>query len=117
MRVEMKDGKEDNSLITCTQCNILLLVSLFWQKKYLLHIFEYHNLDVWYILESSVATRVLPVYELLNCMPRFLANSFLGLSYVCSVQAWYICLNLIDLSKKSTFCLFKTEFKAKKTVC
>ena len=47
-------------------------------------------------------------------MPRFLANSFLGLNYVFSVQAWYICLNLIDLSNKSTFCLFKTEFKAKK---
>ena len=47
-------------------------------------------------------------------MPRFLANSFLGLNFVVSVQAWYICLNLIDLSKKSTFCLFKTEFKAKK---
>ena len=47
-------------------------------------------------------------------MPRFLANSFLGLDHVFSVQAWYICLNLIDLSKKSTFCSFKTEFKAKK---
>ena len=47
-------------------------------------------------------------------MPRFLANSFLGLNYVFSVQVWYICLNLIDLSKKSTFCLFKTEIKTKK---
>ena len=49
-------------------------------------------------------------------MPRFLVNSFLGLHYGFSVQAWYIiiCLNLIDLSKKNTFCLFKTEFKAKK---
>ena len=52
---------------------------------------------------------------LLNCMPRFLANSFLGLDYVFRVQVWYNYLNLIDLSKKkSTFCLFKTEFKAKK---
>ena len=33
-------------------------------------------------------------------MPRFLANSFLGLNYVFSVQVWYICLDLIDLSKK-----------------
>ena len=48
---------------------------------------------------------------LLNCMPRFLANSFLGLNYIYIIQDWYICLNLIDLSKKSTFCLFKTEFK------
>jgi hypothetical protein len=47
-------------------------------------------------------------------MPRFLANSFLDLNYVFGVQVWYICLNLIDLGKKSTFCLFKTEFKAKK---
>ena len=47
-------------------------------------------------------------------MPRFLANSFLGLNYVFSVQVWYICLDLIDLSRKSTFCLFKNEFKAKK---
>ena len=30
---------------------------------------------------------------------RFLANSFLGLNYVFSVQVWYICSNLIDLSK------------------
>jgi hypothetical protein len=36
------------------------------------------------------------------------ANYALGLNYVLSVQAWYICLNLIDLSKKSTFSLFKT---------
>ena len=47
-------------------------------------------------------------------MPRFLADSFLDLDYVFRVQVWYICLNLIDLSKKSIFCLFKTEFKAKK---
>ena len=48
-------------------------------------------------------------------MPRFLANSLLGLNYVFSVQVWYICLKLIDLSqKKSTFCLFKPDFKAKK---
>ena len=33
-------------------------------------------------------------------MPRFLENSFLALDYVFSVQMWYICLNLIDLSKK-----------------
>ena len=33
-------------------------------------------------------------------MPRYLANSFLALNYVFSVQVWYICLNLIDLSKK-----------------
>ena len=33
-------------------------------------------------------------------MPRFLANSFLGLNYVFSIQVWYICLNLIDFSKK-----------------
>ena len=30
----------------------------------------------------------------------FLSNTFLGLNYVFSVQVWYICLNLIDLSKK-----------------
>ena len=47
-------------------------------------------------------------------MPRFLANSFLALNYVFSVQVWYICLNLIDLSKKKTFCFFKTDIKAKK---
>ena len=47
-------------------------------------------------------------------MPRFLANGFLGFNSVFNVQVWYICLKLIDLSKKSTFCLFKTEFKAKK---
>ena len=41
------------------------------------------------------------------------SKQFLGFNYVFSVQFWYICLNLIDLSKKSTFCLFKTEFKAK----
>ena len=33
-------------------------------------------------------------------MPRFLANSFLALNYVFNVQVWYICLHLIDLSKK-----------------
>ena len=38
--------------------------------------------------KSNQGPRVLPVYE--NDMPRFLANSFLGLNYVCSVQAWYI---------------------------
>ena len=53
------------------------------------------------------------VLKLQKWMPRFLANSFLALNYVFSVQMWYICLNLIDLSKKRTFCLFKTEFKAK----
>ena len=59
--------------------------------------------------------RGLIVYEvLLSWMPRFLANSFLGLNYVFSVQVWYICLNLIDLRKISTFCLFNTEVKAKK---
>ena len=48
-------------------------------------------------------------------MPWSLAISFLGLNYIFSVQVWNICLNLIDFSKKeSTFCLFKTEFKAKK---
>ena len=35
------------------------------------------------------------------------------MKYVFSVQARYIWLNLIDLIKK-TFCLFKTESKAKK---
>ena len=40
---------------------------------------------------------------LLNCMPQFLANSFLGLNYISSVQTMYIYLNLIDLSKKNTF--------------
>ena len=50
-------------------------------------------------------------------MPRFIANSFLGLNYVFSVQAGYICFNLIVLSKnKNTICLLKTEFKAKKTL-
>ena len=42
------------------------------------------------------------------------ASSFLGFNYVLSVQVWYICLNLIDLSKKCTFCIFKTKFKAEK---
>ena len=32
--------------------------------------------------------------------PSKLHASFLGLNYVFSVQAWYICLNLIDLSRK-----------------
>ena len=41
---------------------------------------------------------------------RFLAKQFFGLKSC----FWYICLNLIALSEKSTFCLFKTEFKAKK---
>ena len=41
------------------------------------------------------------------------SKQFLGINYVFSVQVWYICLNLIDLSKESTFCLLKTEFKAK----
>ena len=41
---------------------------------------------------------------------RFLAKQFFGLQSCFG----YICLNLIDLSEKSTFCLFKTEFKAKK---
>ena len=41
---------------------------------------------------------------------RFLAKQFFGLQSC----FWYICLNLIALSEKSTFCLFKTEFKAKK---
>ena len=45
---------------------------------------------------------------------RISSKQFLGLNYVFSVQVWYICLNLIDLSKKSTFCSFKTEYKAKK---
>ena len=44
------------------------------------------------------------------------SKQFLGFNYVFSVQVWYICLNLIDLSKESTFCLFKTEFKAKKLI-
>ena len=40
---------------------------------------------------------------------------FIGLKLFFSVQVWYICIKLTDLSKKkSTFCLFKTEFKAKK---
>ena len=47
-------------------------------------------------------------------MPQFLANSFLGLNYISSVQTMYIYLNLIDLSKKNIFYLFKTEIKAKK---
>ena len=34
-------------------------------------------------------------------MPRFLASRFLALNYVFSVQVWYICLNLIDLSKEN----------------
>ena len=51
---------------------------------------------------------------LLSWLHRFLANRYLGLNYVFSVQVWFICLNVIDLSKKSTFCLFKAEFKAKK---
>ena len=33
-------------------------------------------------------------------MPQFLESSFLGLDYIFSVQVQYICLNLIDLSKK-----------------
>ena len=47
-------------------------------------------------------------------MPWFIANSFLGLNYVFSVQAGYICFNLIVLN--NTICLLKTEFKAKKTL-
>ena len=37
----------------------------------------------------------------------------LKLCFQCSSLDWYICLNLIDLSKKP-FCLFKTGIKAKK---
>ena len=41
-------------------------------------------------------------------MPRFLANSFLCLNYVFSLQFnWF-------KQKKNTICLLKTEFKAKK---
>ena len=42
-------------------------------------------------------------------MPQFLANSFLGLNYFFSVQAKYIYLNLIDLSKKSIYISEKFE--------
>ena len=48
-----------------------------------------------------------------NLAAPILANIFLVFNYVFTVQVWYICLNLIDLSKKSTFCLFKTKFMAK----
>ena len=56
---------------------------------------------------------------LLSSLHLFLANGFLGFNYVFrlehySVQVWYICLNLIDLSKTKFICLFKTEFNAKK---
>ena len=49
-----------------------------------------------------------------NLAAPILANIFLVFNYVFTVQVWYICLNFIDLSKKSTFYLFKTELKAKK---
>ena len=42
------------------------------------------------------------------------SKQFFGLKLCFQCSMWYICLNLIDLSKKSTFCLFKTKFKAKK---
>ena len=48
-------------------------------------------------------------------MPRFLANSFLALNYVFSVQVRYICLNLIDLSKKKVhFDYSKQNLRPKK---
>ena len=58
-------------------------------------------------------TRGVILYE--SWLHQFLANSFLGLQLYFRVHVWYtyICLDLIDLSKKSAFCLFKTEFKAK----
>ena len=49
-------------------------------------------------------------------MPRFLANSFLGLNYVFSVQVWYICLNLIDLSKKVHFVYSKQNLRPKNSL-
>ena len=42
-------------------------------------------------------------------MPRFLANSFLALNYVFSVQVWYICLNLIDLIKKKVHFVYSKQ--------
>ena len=48
-----------------------------------------------------------------GCMPQFLANSSLGLIYVFSVQTVFICLNLIDLSKKNTFFYLKLNFRPK----
>ncbi len=53
--------------------------------------------------------------NILNVLPRFLANSFLGLNYVFSVQAWYICLNSIDFSKQKYISFIdETEFNAEK---
>ena len=46
-------------------------------------------------------------------MPRFLENSFLCLDYVFSVQVLYICLNLIDLSKKVHFVYSKQNVRPK----
>ena len=51
-----------------------------------------------------------------NCMPQFLANSFLGLNYIFSVQTMYIYLNLIDLSKKNTFFYLKLNFRPKNSL-
>ena len=68
---------------------------------------------------SKYPSRVLPVHEwpFYDIMPRLLVNSFLELDYVFSVHTRYICLNLIDLSKKKVHFVYSklnSEFKAKK---
>ena len=60
-----------------------------------------------YLLEYETLTEALQKW-----MPRFLA-----LNYVFSLQVWYICLNLIDLSKKVHFVYPKLNLRQKKPVC
>ena len=79
-----------------------------------------NRLDKHGLLENLVfcfqnCTRGLVLYERPSKLAAPISSKhFLGFNYVFSVWVWYVYLNLVDLSKKSTFCLFKTEFKAKK---
>ena len=53
---------------------------------------------------------------LLNCLPRFLENRFLGLDYVYSVLAWYICLNCNKFVNHFNHLYQCYELKEKKVV-
>ena len=63
-------------------------------------------------IKMHTSIRVL-TEALLSWMPRFLANSFLALNYVFSVQMWYICLNLLIWAKKVHFIYSKLNLRQK----
>ena len=48
-------------------------------------------------------------YENVETKTRFLENQFWDLNYGFSVQVWYICLNLIDLSQKKVHFVYSKQ--------